>query len=102
MTWSDVNGWVGQGGAFLGTKRTLPQKYLAQFAEKLREYNIQGLLIVGGFEVSSCRLFDAVAQFRLGGLITVLFFFSYLIIRRTTLFNNLLMPEKTTKSSAFL
>jgi 6-phosphofructokinase 1 len=51
MNWSDVSAWVGQGGAFLGTKRTLPQKYLAQFAEKLREYGIQGLLIVGGFEV---------------------------------------------------
>lgn len=30
MTWSEVTGWVGQGGAFLGTKRTLPDKYLDQ------------------------------------------------------------------------
>lgn len=24
LKWQDVAGWVGQGGAFLGTKRTLP------------------------------------------------------------------------------
>lgn len=30
MTWAEVTGWVGQGGAFLGTKRTLPDKYFDQ------------------------------------------------------------------------
>jgi 6-phosphofructokinase 1 len=41
MTWSEVSGWVGQGGAFLGTKRTLPEKHLSQVAAKLREFGIQ-------------------------------------------------------------
>lgn len=30
MTWAEVTGWVGQGGAFLGTKRTLPDKHIEQ------------------------------------------------------------------------
>ena len=30
MTWAEVTGWVGQGGAFLGTKRTLPDKHFDQ------------------------------------------------------------------------
>jgi 6-phosphofructokinase len=52
MQWSDVTGWVGQGGAMLGTKRTLPEKKLPQIAAKLKELKIQALLIIGGFEVS--------------------------------------------------
>lgn len=47
---SDVTGWVGQGGAFLGTKRTLPEGKFDKIATRLREFNIQGLLIIGGFE----------------------------------------------------
>merc|ERR1719259_1290741 len=50
MTWSEVSGWVGQGGAFLGTKRTLPEKHLAQVAARFKEYRLHSLLIVGGFE----------------------------------------------------
>ncbi|KAK6619742.1 hypothetical protein RUM43_012502 [Polyplax serrata] len=50
MTWSDVTGWIALGGAMLGTKRTLPQKNFAQTASKLKEFGIQGLLIIGGFE----------------------------------------------------
>uniref|UniRef100_U5EUA4 ATP-dependent 6-phosphofructokinase n=1 Tax=Corethrella appendiculata TaxID=1370023 RepID=U5EUA4_9DIPT len=50
MEWSDVTGWVGQGGAFLGTKRTLPDGKFKQIAAKFKEHNIQGLLIIGGFE----------------------------------------------------
>ncbi|KAK4872414.1 hypothetical protein RN001_014443 [Aquatica leii] len=50
MGWSDVTGWVGAGGAFLGTKRTLPGARLEQVAQKLQEFGIQGLLIIGGFE----------------------------------------------------
>ncbi|KAI5750038.1 hypothetical protein M8J76_012352 [Diaphorina citri] len=50
MQWSDVTGWVGQGGAMLGTKRTLPEKKLPQIAAKLKELKIQALLIIGGFE----------------------------------------------------
>lgn len=48
---SDVTGWVGQGGAFLGTKRTLPGDKKAEIAARIKQFNIQGLLIIGGFEV---------------------------------------------------
>lgn len=46
-----MTGWVGQGGAFLGTKRTLPGTRQAEIAAKLTEFKIQALLIIGGFEV---------------------------------------------------
>lgn len=51
LGWSDVTGWVCQGGAFLGTKRTLPEGKYAQIAARIREYKIQALLVIGGFEV---------------------------------------------------
>lgn len=50
MDWGDVTGWVGQGGAFLGTKRTLPEGKFKEIAARLREFKIQGLLVIGGFE----------------------------------------------------
>jgi len=61
MTWSEVSGWVGQGGAFLGTKRTLPEKHLAQVAARFKEYHLHSLLIVGGFEAyhSLLQLYEA-------------------------------------------
>lgn len=52
MEWSDVTGWVSLGGAMLGTKRTLPDQKLSQIAARLQEFGIQGLLIIGGFEVN--------------------------------------------------
>ena len=36
MHWTDVTGWIGQGGAFLGTKRTLPDK----FFDQVSKYNL--------------------------------------------------------------
>ncbi|KAM8802255.1 ATP-dependent 6-phosphofructokinase, platelet type isoform 1-T1 [Rhynchonycteris naso] len=48
--WSDVGGWTGQGGSILGTKRTLPGKYLAEIAAQIRTHSINALLIIGGFE----------------------------------------------------
>ncbi|KAH8269454.1 hypothetical protein KR018_003383, partial [Drosophila ironensis] len=50
LGWSDVSGWVGQGGAYLGTKRTLPEGKFKEIAARLKEFRIQGLLIIGGFE----------------------------------------------------
>ncbi|XP_076630545.1 ATP-dependent 6-phosphofructokinase isoform X3 [Colletes latitarsis] len=51
MDWPSVTGWVAQGGAYLGTKRTPPKEdQLPQIAQKLKEYGIQALLIIGGFE----------------------------------------------------
>ncbi|KZC05103.1 6-phosphofructokinase [Dufourea novaeangliae] len=51
MDWPSVTGWVAQGGAYLGTKRTPPkEEQLPHIAQKLKEYGIQALLIIGGFE----------------------------------------------------
>ncbi|KAK1126595.1 hypothetical protein K0M31_004224 [Melipona bicolor] len=51
MDWPSVTGWVAQGGAYLGTKRAPPtEEQLPQIAQKLKEYGIQALLIIGGFE----------------------------------------------------
>ncbi|KAL7842516.1 hypothetical protein SRHO_G00242050 [Serrasalmus rhombeus] len=50
IKWGDVGGWTGQGGSLLGTKRTLPAKYLNKIAEQIRIHNIGALLVIGGFE----------------------------------------------------
>ncbi|XP_007422071.1 ATP-dependent 6-phosphofructokinase, platelet type isoform X3 [Python bivittatus] len=50
IKWGDVGGWTGQGGSILGTKRTLPGKYLEKIAEQMRAHNINALLVIGGFE----------------------------------------------------
>ncbi|XP_032684123.1 ATP-dependent 6-phosphofructokinase isoform X4 [Odontomachus brunneus] len=51
MDWPSVTGWVAQGGAYLGTKRAPPtEEQLPQIAQKLKEFGIQALLIIGGFE----------------------------------------------------
>ncbi|XP_039280155.1 ATP-dependent 6-phosphofructokinase [Nilaparvata lugens] len=56
MKWSDVTGWVAQGGAMLGTKRTLATNKLPQIAARLREFQIQAILIIGGFEAYQAGL----------------------------------------------
>ncbi|MCI4374826.1 hypothetical protein PGIGA_G00010720 [Pangasianodon gigas] len=50
IKWGDVGGWTGQGGSLLGTKRTLPAKHVDKIAEQIRKYNINALLVIGGFE----------------------------------------------------
>jgi len=50
IEWADVNGWVTEGGALLGTKRTLPSSNFSKVAEMLGKHKIQGLLVIGGFE----------------------------------------------------
>jgi len=57
LQWSDVTGWVSEGGALLGTRRTLPEKNYAKCAEQLARHKIQGLVVIGGFEA-----FHAVLQ----------------------------------------
>ncbi|XP_076827201.1 ATP-dependent 6-phosphofructokinase, platelet type isoform X3 [Brachyhypopomus gauderio] len=54
--WGDVGGWTGQGGSLLGTKRTLPAKHTEKIAEQIRKYNINALLVIGGFEALECLL----------------------------------------------
>ena len=51
IRWSDVTGWVAQGGAFLGTKRTTPTaETIPLIAAQMKKFNIKGLLVIGGFE----------------------------------------------------
>ncbi|MBN3312454.1 PFKAL protein, partial [Atractosteus spatula] len=50
VNWHDVAGWTGQGGSLLGTKRTLPSSCMEKIVESISKYNIQALLVVGGFE----------------------------------------------------
>uniref|UniRef100_A0A673ZN55 6-phosphofructokinase n=1 Tax=Salmo trutta TaxID=8032 RepID=A0A673ZN55_SALTR len=38
IKWADVGGWTGQGGSLLGTKRTLPAKYVEKIAEQILLY----------------------------------------------------------------
>lgn len=61
MSWAEVTGWIGQGGAFLGTKRTLPEKNLEQVAARFREFKLHSLLLIGGFEAynSVVQLYEA-------------------------------------------
>ncbi|XP_051542712.1 ATP-dependent 6-phosphofructokinase, platelet type-like isoform X5 [Myxocyprinus asiaticus] len=56
IKWADVGGWTGQGGSLLGTKRTLPAKNVDKIAEQIRKYNINALLVIGGFEALECLL----------------------------------------------
>lgn len=58
MDWASVTSWVAQGGAYLGTKRAPPtNEQLPHIAQKLKEFGIQALLIIGGFEVHVCLTF---------------------------------------------
>ncbi|XP_018417514.1 PREDICTED: ATP-dependent 6-phosphofructokinase, liver type isoform X2 [Nanorana parkeri] len=50
VDWHDVAGWLGRGGSMLGTKRTIPKTCLPKIVENIRKYNIQALLVIGGFE----------------------------------------------------
>ncbi|KAI8092642.1 6-phosphofructokinase [Halteromyces radiatus] len=56
LTWSDVDGWTSRGGSELGTNRHVPGEQLdmGMVAYQMQEFNLQGLLIIGGFEAFSC------------------------------------------------
>lgn len=60
ISWIEVYGWVRRGSAMLRTSDTLPSENFQKVAEKLREFNIQGLLVAGGFEafVACGQMFD--------------------------------------------
>ncbi|XP_053322265.1 ATP-dependent 6-phosphofructokinase, platelet type isoform X2 [Spea bombifrons] len=64
IKWGDVGGWTGQGGSLLGTKRTLPAKYLDKIADQIRANNINALLVIGGFEAFESLLQLAEARTR--------------------------------------
>lgn len=50
MGWMDVHGWVGRGGAELGTSRRLPsEQEVALIADTVAQHHIDGLLMIGGW-----------------------------------------------------
>ncbi|XGW01542.1 hypothetical protein V3C99_014008 [Haemonchus contortus] len=49
LNWGNVTGWMYRGGSELGSKKQLPTE-IEKLSSALREQNIEGLLIVGGFE----------------------------------------------------
>lgn len=50
MDWMSVTGWVGRGGAELGTSRSVANsEMLAEVAEQIAAHRIDGILMVGGW-----------------------------------------------------
>ncbi len=50
VDWMSVNGWVGRGGAELGTTRFMPgEGDFRRIAEQIESHNIDGLLMIGGW-----------------------------------------------------
>ncbi|NWJ45878.1 MAG: 6-phosphofructokinase [Chloroflexi bacterium] len=51
LEWGDVDGWTSTGGAELGTSRLIPSgQAIYSIARNLETYNINALLVVGGWE----------------------------------------------------
>lgn len=53
MTWLGVDRWAVRGGSELGTNRVLPSVDLGLVAAKFQEYDLEGLMMIGGFEAVS-------------------------------------------------
>jgi 6-phosphofructokinase 1 len=50
MDWMSVSGWVGRGGAELGTSRSIASpEMLAEIAEQIEAHRIDGILMIGGW-----------------------------------------------------
>ena len=50
LSWDDVEGWVGDGGAELGTRREIPTiEQLYSLGRAIESHRIDALLIIGGF-----------------------------------------------------
>lgn len=50
LSWADVEGWVGEGGAALGTHRDYPTiEQLYSIGRSLESNHIDGLIVIGGF-----------------------------------------------------
>ncbi|MFK5634729.1 MULTISPECIES: 6-phosphofructokinase [unclassified Ornithinimicrobium] len=51
LGWAEVDGWVGQGGAVLGTSRRLPDEAtVAAVADSVRAHRLDALVLVGGLD----------------------------------------------------
>ncbi|KAG2206714.1 hypothetical protein INT47_003656 [Mucor saturninus] len=55
LSWIGVDGWTSRGGSELGTTRAVPGEAvdMGMIAYQLQKFNIQSLLVVGGFEAFS-------------------------------------------------
>ena len=50
LTWSDVEGWISEGGAQLGLRRTVPSiEELYAVSRSLENHRIDALLVIGGW-----------------------------------------------------
>jgi len=56
LSWLGVDSWMPRGGSELGTNRTLPSIDLGAVASKFQEFNIQALMMIGGFEAFTSLL----------------------------------------------
>jgi 6-phosphofructokinase 1 len=65
MDWMSVTGWVGRGGAELGTSRSVASpEMLAEVAAQVEAHNIDGILVVGGWTgYQSAYQFRSLAEF---------------------------------------
>lgn len=50
IEWKDTEDWVVEGGSNLGTNRSLPSQNIGICAWQLQRFQIQSLIVVGGFE----------------------------------------------------
>ena len=58
MSWLEVSELGSAGGSYLGTNRVLPaEQDLPRIAARFTEHNVQGLLVIGGFEGYETLLF---------------------------------------------
>jgi len=56
FTWLSVDNWMARGGSELGTNRKQPSIDIGGVASKFQQYNLQGLLMIGGFEAFTSLL----------------------------------------------
>lgn len=71
LKWKCVYGWTGIGGSLLGCQRVdARQVGFFAIAEKFKEYQIHGVLVIGGFEaytsvIQLCEKRDEFKEFRI-------------------------------------
>ncbi|KAF5371823.1 hypothetical protein D9615_009575 [Tricholomella constricta] len=56
LSWLGVDSWMARGGSELGTNRTLPSVDLGAVAAKFQQFNLQALMMIGGFEAFNALL----------------------------------------------
>ncbi|KAF9942473.1 6-phosphofructokinase, alpha subunit [Mortierella alpina] len=56
LQWMDVDGWMAHGGSELGTNRDQPSLDMGMVSYQLQKFNIQSLILIGGFEAYTACL----------------------------------------------